>query len=72
MQASVCAPATTRWPTPALGQDVLELGVLEGVAVVLVHERLGVESLELVDVLPAVAAVDEALVAVLHPDDRDL
>ena len=40
-------------PDAGLGEDLLEVGVLEGVAVALVHERLGVLACELRDVLPA-------------------
>jgi hypothetical protein len=40
-----------------LGQKVLELGLLEGVAVVLVDEGLAVVALQLVDVLPTVGAL---------------
>ena len=58
-------------PDVVLGQDVLEPGVLEGPAVGL-DQRLGGVRLELGDDPPAVAAVLEAVVGVLHPDDRDL
>jgi diadenosine tetraphosphatase ApaH/serine/threonine PP2A family protein phosphatase len=51
-------------------QQSLEVGVLKRVAITLVDEWLGVVALELVDVLPVVAALDEVVVGVLDPDHR--
>src|SRR5258708_29734490 len=42
MHASVCAPTTTSRPTPRPDSTGLEGRVLEGVAVALLDERLGV------------------------------
>jgi len=53
----------------ARGQLRLQVGVLERVAVALMDQRLRVAALQLVDVLPLVAALGELLVGrVLHPD----
>jgi hypothetical protein len=51
------------------GQYGLEGGVLEGVAVVLLDERLGVVRRQLRDDLPGVAPSREPVVGVLNPDD---
>ena len=72
MQASVCAPVTTSRPTPRSRELGLQGGVLEGVAVLLVHQRLGLLALQLGHVLPAVAVLGQVVVGVLHPDHRDL
>ena len=56
----------------AVGEEILEVGALERVAVVLVHERLALGPLELFDVLPAVGALGQPVVGVLHPDDGRL
>ncbi|KQP27932.1 hypothetical protein ASF38_03720 [Aeromicrobium sp. Leaf272] len=60
-------------PRAAFGQDRLELGGLEGVAVVLVHHRLAGTWLELGDDLPPLGARRRTVVVgegVLHPHDR--
>ena len=54
----------------ALGQDGLEVGRLEGVAVALRHEGLVVAAPQLGHVLPGVTPLGQRLVVgVLHPDD---
>ena len=50
----------------------LEVRVLERVAVPLVDDGLGAGLLELVDVLPLVAALGQLVGGVLDPDDRDV
>ena len=65
---SVCAPTTTSRPTAEAGQHGLERGVLEGVAVVLLDQRLCVARSQLGDDLPGVAPSCKLLVGVLHPD----
>src|SRR5205823_7799681 len=52
-------------------QNGLEGGVLEGVAVILLDERLGVAPSELGDDPPVVAPFRKLLVGVLDPDDGD-
>ena len=69
MHSSVCAPVTHQAPDLALGEHGLEVGLLEGVGVALVHHRLGLARLELGHELPAVAVPRHAVVRVLHPDD---
>jgi hypothetical protein len=59
-------------PDPQAGQQVLQAGGLEGVAVVLLDQRLRGVRLELGHDPPAVAAVLELVVGVLDPDDRHL
>jgi len=56
---------------PGAGQDGLQVRVLEGVAVRLVHQGLGVPAGQLGDVLPRFAALHQPLVGVLDPDERD-
>ena len=58
-------------PDPEARQHDLEGGVLEGVAVVLLDERLGVARSQLGDDPPVVAPPHELLVGVLDPDDGD-
>ena len=53
-------------------QHRLERGVLEGVAVALLDQRLGRARRQLGDDLPVVAALLEVLVGVLDPDDGNL
>ena len=50
-------------------EQLLEIGLLERVAEVLVHERLGIVTLQLVGVLPFVGPLDEVMIGVLHPHD---
>ena len=69
---SVWAPATTRCPTPAPASTCLQVGALEGVAVRLVDERLGLLADELGDVLPGVGALRQAVVVVGDPDHGDV
>ena len=59
-------------PDAEARQHGLERGVLEGVAVALLDERLGVVRGQLGDDLPAVAPLRQVLVGVLDPDDGDL
>ena len=59
-------------PDPALGEPLLEVAALERVGVGLVDQRLGVEPLEPVDVLPRVGAAGHLVVGVRHPDHRHL
>src|SRR3954466_3798874 len=56
-------------PDTEAGEDCLEVRVLEGVAVALLDERLGLLWLELRDDPPLVAPSLEPLVVVLDPDD---
>ena len=72
MQASVCAPVDDEPADAPLRELGLQGGVLEGVAVALVHERLGLLALQLGHVLPAVAVLGEVVIGVLHPDHRHL
>ena len=67
MQASVEAPVI-RPAHPASGQLLLEVGLLEGVAVALVHQRLAVGRRQLRDDLPLRCALRQVLGRVLHPD----
>ena len=55
---------------PSLGEQRLEVGALERVAVALVHHRLGGSGLELGNELPARSIRREVVVGVLHPDHR--
>jgi hypothetical protein len=59
-------------PDPEAGQDGLEGGVLEGVAVVLLDERLVVLRSQLGDDPPRLAPPRKLLVGVLDPDNGDL
>src|SRR4051794_12774702 len=52
---------------PAFGEAILEVGVLERVTELLVHERLGLVANELRDVLPVVGVALEPIAFVLHP-----
>ena len=72
MQASLCAPVTTSRPTPRSRQLGLERGVLERIAVGLVHQRLGIEPVQLGHVLPRIAVLAELVTGVLDPDDGHL
>src|SRR5258708_1980046 len=65
-----CADADRR-PVSEARADGGGGGVLEGVAVALLDERLGVTGIQLGDDPPAVAPPRELLVGVLHPDDGD-
>jgi hypothetical protein len=58
-------------PDSEARQHGLEDGVLEGVAVALLDERLGVARAQLGDDPPVVAPPLELLVGVLDPDDGD-
>ncbi len=71
MHASVCAPTTTSRPTPRPDSTALKGGVLEGVAVLLLDERLGVTGSQFGDDSPILAPRRELLVGVLDPDDGD-
>ena len=53
----------------ALREEVFEVRVLEGVAVQLRYQRLGVVALQLGDVLPLFAVDGQFLTGVLDPDD---
>ena len=59
-------------PDSEARQHGLERGVLEGVAVVLLDERLGVARRQLGDDPPLVAPSRELLAGVLDPDDGNL
>ena len=72
MHSSVCAPVTNSRPDPAGGERLLEVGLLEGVGVGLVHERLGVVAEELGHVLPGLAVARHVVTGVLDPDDVDV
>jgi hypothetical protein len=56
-------------PDPKARQHGLEGGVLKGVAIVLLDERLGVVRGQLADNPPVVAAPRKLLVGVLEPDN---
>jgi len=56
----------------SLGEQRLEVGGLERVAVRLGDQRLGFPADELRHVLPLLAADGEVLARVLHPQDRDV
>jgi hypothetical protein len=58
-------------PDSEAGQHGLEGGVLEGVAVVLLDERLGVVRSQLGHDPPVIAPPRKLLVGVLDPDDGD-
>jgi hypothetical protein len=58
-------------PDAEARQHGLEGGVVEGVVVVLLDERLGVARGQLGDDLPVVAPARKLLVGVLDPDDGD-
>jgi hypothetical protein len=55
-------------PDAETGQEGLKRGVLEGVAVVLLDQRLGVARGQLGDDLPALALPRQVLIGVLDPD----
>src|SRR4051794_20707756 len=56
----------------ALGEHILQVGVLEGVAIALVHDRLGLILPQLGHVLPRLAALRQFVGVVLHPHDRHI
>ena len=53
---------------PALGEQHLQFGALERVAVGLVDARLGVVGGQFRNVLPGIAVAQEIIIGVLHPD----
>jgi hypothetical protein len=59
-------------PDPEARQHALEGGVLEGVAVALLDEGLGVAGIQLGDDPPGVAPLRKLLGRVLDPDDGNL
>src|SRR6266540_3501793 len=54
----------------SVGQHLLQVGVLEGVAERLVHQRFRLLACQLRDVLPGVTTLLQLLVGVLDPDNR--
>src|SRR6185312_5024827 len=59
-------------PDPEARQHGLEGGVLKGVAVALLHQRLGIARSQFGDDPPVVASLRELLVGMLDPDNGDL
>src|ERR1700710_669040 len=53
----------------SLGEDILEIRVLERVAVRLVNKGFGIEPWELMDVCPVITPLRQSVIGMLYPDN---